>query len=71
VLDGGFDFWKTQGGPCKNLGPNCNYFSKAVDRGLILEKLGGSLAKTPGEPVCTIPGRWISIGRLRFDGPWI
>jgi hypothetical protein len=42
-------------------GLNCNYFSKAMERGLIVENFRGSLAKVRGEPVRAILGRWIWI----------
>ena len=32
----------------QNFGLNCNYFSKAVDCGLIQQKTEGSLAKSQG-----------------------
>ena len=47
----------------QSFGPICDYFSKEVDCVLILGKLGGSLTKTPGEPVSLDYGRWIVIWR--------
>ena len=51
-------------------GPNRNYFSIQLDRGLILTKVRGSYAKVTGEAVSLNYGRWIYIQRLRSKQLW-
>ena len=48
-------------------GLNCNYFSKAMERGLIEENFRGSLAIVRGEPVSLDLVAWIWIWRPRSN----
>ena len=61
-------FLKSSGAKVNKTGPNRNYFSIQLDRGLIITKVRGSYANRTGEPVSTHVDRQISIYWLRFVG---